>query len=278
MRAVLLVIFYLIPFLCRSQNGHIELRINSGGTYIVAYLYKEGILVGSDSRVVTFSTSGKIALYHEDQAKVYQVKNIVVAMAGQYCFDSNSICFKGLLKNFTQSQSLKITVRNFYEEFMKYAKRNLSKQDYEAIRKNKFLVSGYYSDRPSVYYYNGNELDSLISPGYKSNFKSVNKNIGNQMIEMLKQASETEAINSMKALIETTVKNLNRDTVSIVGGSPSIISIHKNKIYWIQRNDRNTYSTTKEFANAYKQGLVKIWYRSKNDSIAYRKLILPYAN
>ena len=54
------------------------------GTYIMATICQDGIIVGADSRSVFYNNSNQIIAYYEKAPKLFQYNNIIVGMAGIY--------------------------------------------------------------------------------------------------------------------------------------------------------------------------------------------------
>jgi len=90
----------------------------------------------------------------------------------------------------------------------------------------------------------------------------------------LKKMNINNTVKILDDALTRFIRKANEDTVSVYGGKLSIASIKKNVVNWMAIQDKNSYTTKKAFMQAYRNNLIKMWYRSKEDSLSLRKRLL----
>jgi 20S proteasome alpha/beta subunit len=146
MRIIIVLFLCCIPH--DSPNG------NSYGTLIASFIGKNGIVVSADSRTVLYNAKGKVVAYFEETSKIFQIRNFLIAVAGQYTFDTTGI--EELIRGISASRSLPdIDLYSLHDSLLGYAKTRLSTHEYFSLYNNQFIISGYYHNTPTILYYDG---------------------------------------------------------------------------------------------------------------------------
>lgn len=247
----------------KSKNQY---SVDDGGSYLVAAICAEGIVVGADSRAAFHDGNKQISAYTEGALKIFEHNSVFIAMAGGYTFDQQR--FPGLFKSFRSTSPGTLPVSKFHEIFFSFARVKLSSASYENLKRNQFIICGYENNIPTVLYYSDDLTSKITSPGYITNQEGfpVNEKFKNT----LKTADLTVAANAVENMIKRMAKSTNKTAVSHIGGPPSIVTITPLKNTWIKKQTKFAYDNIKDFAADYKKGKVKIIYRSKQDSISLR--------
>ncbi len=263
----------IIAFLLFSQLSSFS-QCYSSGTYLIAFICNDGIIVGSDSRAVFLDNKNKIFAYYEGAPKLCKYKNVVMGIAGQDAFDSITIV--GIFNKFTKNHKEEIPVKQFREQFLKFSKTLLKKEEYSILLQNEFLLCGYDNGKPKGFFYKNNKIkDSIVSPDFISNFESDNK-FRPQFRDVLKNISTTKYIPIVEALIIDVENGQNKNGVSIYGGSPAIITINKTGAIWQKGFPINSFESIHDFAVAIKQKKVKMWYRSQLGELLLKQELSKY--
>ena len=265
-------IVILFALLCSAQHSNPPIKkinCNSYGTLIASFICKNGIVVSSDSRTVMYNTQRKVVAYFEETSKIFQIQNFLIAVAGQYTFDTTSIA--SLIKGISASNRLSdINLYAVHDSLLSYAKTKLSTFEYFSLYSNQFIISGYYQNIPTILYYDGGRRVEITGEGYITNSSkdndrtSVERNIKPLTVEQLIPVS-------MKFVTDIEEVSNKKDKWSIIGGPVSAASIMDNKITWIKDQSRNNFESTRDFYTSYKSGKVRITYRSVKDSIDFPK-------
>ena len=262
--------YYYLPLQGNSNSINTQ-KIQPGRTFILAAIFKDGIIVGSDTRYAFLDDQNKVLAYFDKAQKIYQHQNILVAVSGNYSFDSLQI--SALFRNFSSSHTDKSGIGQFFSSFTKYAKTVLSIKEYTELLENQFLICGYLNKKPIIQYYDGKgKYSSFLHSGYITNHKEDN-NTG-WVNKYIKNADKDEAIQFIIKVIERVIENKNEDTVSAIGGKVSIAYIDSNDVNWVQKQEGYEYYNVDDFYNSILNGNTKMWYRSLKDSILLREAII----
>lgn len=248
--------------------------VNLKGSFIISCICKDGIVVGADSRFAFLDYQNKIVAHFENSVKVFVIQNLVITMAGRHFFESG-ISFNGLLYNFKRANTENLSVTNFLKVFFSYAGRKLPSSELIQLRHNHFLISGYENSAATIFVHHARPKITLTKDGYVSNHDKENKSaiINN----FLKKADLKTASIFVEELIKRKITQSNKNSVSSIGGSPSIISIdNHNTIKWVKRQNKYAFRNIKQFAAAYKGNKIKIWHRSDADALQLKKTMSAY--
>lgn len=259
--------FLAALFLLSGKNSN-SLSYNLSGTFIIAAIHNDGIVVGADSRSAFLDNAGNVMAFFERSPKIFRYENVVVAMAGKYAFAKSNTSFSGLFKKFQSRPQKSISLKNFYKRFLEFAKSELVTEDYTSLIDNEFFICGYFESHPIIYWYEKSRRDSIKTIGYKTNIK---KNNGMEdVIQFLKNSTTFNTVVFVKNVIENVSVENNKNKVSPIGGPASVVSIAPYKIDWIYKQNSNDFSSPDDFVIALQNNQVKMWYRSQVDSIKFR--------
>ncbi len=266
MKSVALMIVMVVPLVMMGQE--IEYKgLAYGGTYLMAVICKDGIVMGSDSRMSFFNDKHELIAYFEGSKKVYQFRNIVFGIAGQAGFISTT--FDVIFDKFTKTHNADIQVDKFYDIFLRFAKSTVRDSIYLALKQNQFLVCGYNNKQPFVYLYDvlGNEV--ISSHGYLTNFKRDNHNP--QVEQIFATADLSTTVDHLDKYIMFIAQDRNKNAVSEIGGDRYIKCLTKEAIKDCSLPPKHNFKSVRELALAVKNKKVNMWYRSKPDSISINK-------
>lgn len=277
MKFQILPIFIFLSFNSISQNAN----LNYGGTFIFSGIYKDGIIVASDSRSCYFDTSGAILAYCDSSKKIYEYKRIVFAISGVFAFEESDLTFSGLFNKFTHFNNKPITANTAYDIFIDYAKTILTDSELKSLKSNKIIVSGYVGNKRHIALYYNNIKDSIVDYGYRTNNINNNSTAGfyKQAADDLFKRTGANAILFANTLVQSEIRLKNIDNrVSIYGGETSILIIKKGAITWIKNNCNSEDLTLKDHLKTVVSHKLKMWYRSPSDSIVLEKSMKQYIN
>ena len=264
MKVVLATILFLLPAIRIAPPILKQINSNSYGTFIASLICKNGIVVASDSRTVMYDTRGKVAVYYEETSKIFQFRNFLIAVAGQYTFKTTSI--RNLIKGMLEANSMStLDLHSIHDSLLSYASKKLSTIEYYTLYMNQFIIAGYEHNIPTILYYDGGKKQEFAGKGYITNLEEENDNTN------LKENIAALTVEELIPVSIDLVKNVEmlrnkKDKWSIIGGPVSAASIIDNKVSWIKDQNRNSFESILDFYQAYKNGKVRIFYRSAKDS------------
>lgn len=233
------------------------------GTFIASFIGKNGIVTAADSRTVLYGHD-RVMMYFEETSKIFQFRNCLIAVAGQYTF--GTITLQRLIKNVEAADSLSaIDIYTLHAALLRYAKVRLTMTDYFLLAYNQFLISGYDGRTPVILYYNGFHLPEVIHRGYATNVRSKDLPVLSTQVDSLEVGALTPVAIDLVQRVEE-AKN-KKDRWSIIGGPVSAARITDSGVTWIKDQNRNNFESVGDFYEACRKGKVPVVYRSKRDSI-----------
>lgn len=239
----------------------------------MAAICKEGIVICSDSRTVFFGKNNIIRAYYDESPKIFQFTNFIIGMTGRYAF-GDTLFFNGIFNNFSTKPHTGITVSNFYNKFTIFIKTLINEKELEVFKQNQFFVCGYQNQKPIIFIHETNGKDSILTHGYYSSNTAINGN------STLTTTLDTVGLNKTAFYIRNATQEIieihNKDSISVVGGSVSLAAIKNSQVLWNTKPSINSYISFVEFAKAYQNGLIKMWFRTKEDSISFGKSMMKY--
>jgi len=260
----IILFFFACPICAISQK---QIEFKKGGTFIIGSICRDGIVMGSDSRGVWFGQNNKIAAYTESAQKIFQYNNVVFGMAGLFSFTESNLTFLGLLDKFKKQNTMIVDATSFYSIFMAFAQHTLTKTEYSKFIKNQFIIAGYVNSTPVIFFIENNIQESVYGIGYKTNERLDNKGeMASIMMNILNKSSMSETVDFTYKILTIILKERNKDSISKVGGSPSIVSLDNKGIHLIMNNKFEKYISLKEDFQAVLAKKNKYTFLSKKDS------------
>lgn len=242
--------------------------LKSRGTVFFACICKNGIAVVADSREVFTqpeSDNHEVIAYYESSPKIFVYNGLIIAMAGQYGFDTLSA--RGLFNRFCTSEKIKLKPNQFKAYFFRYAKNKLNATDFRNFSNNMFLICGYENTIPQIFYYNGFKSDSFFTVGqFKSNVEDFSDFLSPSYTAYFQTTSVDKMIPSLQHAIQQFCALANERQISYFGGpvSSALITVSGSK--WHDIQTKNNFDTYAEQRKAILNHSLKIHYRSEKDS------------
>lgn len=259
--------FVLVLLLVSLKSGVGHISIKNYGTYIISCIVKQGIVLAADSREVCFNHD-EVYTYCEGVQKIFEYKGVYLQVSGGYEFGKYTIY--GLVNKFEQENRNYIDVTNFFSIFSNFVKSKISNAEYAEFHKNQWIISGFYNSVPHIYLITNKGIDSAIGSGFETNRHS--DEWGTKFTNFLNTADPNQAAVFEKNIIENTAKQ-DKDRMSKIGGPISIVYFDAGGEKHADIQKKYQYLTTRENEIANFNGLIIRVYRSKKDSILYKKAL-----
>lgn len=251
----MLLVWVLPNYLIAQSESNINIR----GTYIVGTICSDAIIIGADTRAAFLSTTNKLIGYYDEAQKIFKYNNIGIAMKGASSFEESNLTFYGLFKNFKALNPNIKNIPSLYSKLLLYSKTVLKTKEYSALENNFFIIAGYESDTPHVYVCWKGKERHITTEGYRtSDYKDINNQLYDSFVIKLKKAKLNDGIVFTEKLINDKIKIYNKDTVSIVGGNVSIVTIKRNIFSWVKNKFTINSKTVTEDFKLFIQGKLKI--------------------
>ena len=221
------------------------------GTFVIATITKNGIVIGADSRGVVYESDdhSKLPLvFFDSMCKVFKIKQFGMAVVGASVIGNKS--FKKVIEDFNAEFKTDSSLLNTLNGFIKHLDIKYPKDSFPERNSNQFVVGGYVNGTAqiigidsvhTVIEYTGTIMSDPA--GFK-----YGKRQSSSDYDWIESIIEDYAIGENKTLS--------------VGGPVSIILITpKNEIIWERNNfsDRK-YQSTSEFYEAVKNDKIKMNY------------------
>jgi hypothetical protein len=258
---VLITLLSLLFFALDTKPFSNELQvfrdeIGVKGSFVIAAICKDGIIIASDSRGNIFDNTDKqqtpIA-YFDTIQKIFPIGSNAIAETGQGLI--LNIFFSAIVKDFINHTS-DIPVDMLLPTFIEYCDRQLPSKAVIEIRKQKLFAIGYMNDSPAICYYNKDQPEGCFGciqdHGFIESAPTILMDEKELTLLSCKQAAAR-----VKNAIQMYAKENER--WKTIGGPISILFVSKTGPIWIENQlpaQRWTY--IQAFVSEYQKGKIKL--------------------
>jgi 20S proteasome alpha/beta subunit len=250
-------------------------QLNLKGTYSIAAICKDGVVLSADSRGAFLRADTSIA-YFDSIQKVFVVRNCLLSVVGLIALGDRFVTdyvteFEKTLNKDISPDSCIISFMTYLSQFPKI------KDDLSGLN---ILTAGYKNGQPAICYIvaKTGSGQCAIDSGIALQDKKINFGKGTIYDEKYCLNHTCKEVSNVieKAILDYAKKE---NKTSSIGGKVSIVSILKNKkIVWVKNMPiRQRWKTTKEFISDYNSGKVKVTFVS-SDARGYLKRNLNLTN
>jgi len=154
----------LIVFLLSSTVLHTVAGTNSRqvqplrikGSFVIAAICKDGIIVASDSRGTLKNREGRRIAYYDINQKIFPIGDKVIADTGYASLNDAKVSFlSALMSRFSQSPLSYVDVEQLPNSYFKYASIILPAAGAESAKLQTLVFAGYEKARPTLCIYEG---------------------------------------------------------------------------------------------------------------------------
>lgn len=235
-----------------SQTASIRQHLGVRGSFMIAAVGKDGIIVATDTRGCIFDKEDPNktpVAYFDGTQKQFIIGHSVLANTGNATL--GNLFFTAFIANFTQNTKKCPEVDNFFITFFKYCQNLLNEELLSQLLSNSMLVAGYQNNKPTICYYDNDSIGCIENFGFiESDLSSFSKNY-NQKLNC-----DSIAILAERAIQEYA---MTKEHWKTIGGEISIIKIPKNlPPVWVKKSKFNDWIYTYELIDDYKKGHFKL--------------------
>ncbi len=260
---ILKSLFVLLALFNSSASG----QSYGKGTYLMAIICKNGIILGGDSRISFLNSKGHVVAWRDGCRKIFQCQKVLFGVGGQFQFDT--LTFNGLYIKFLKANRTRITVDNFYNTFLEFAGKAISNKSFNNLQANQFIVCGYRNNTPCIFLYEKIKIDSAVGMGFKTNY--LEENLKGEIGIQFRDLFVRDGLKIIDHYLTAAGLKTGRGTISRIGGPNSIAYFETRKIGWWRDQDSDKAETLNEYLNLLNNGLLKMYYRSTKDSVIFRR-------
>ena len=170
------------------------------GSFVIAAICRDGIIVASDSRGMLKDRHGRRIGYYDTNQKIYPMRDKLIADTGYASLSDPKISFlSALMSRFAKSDSSLVEVDQLPASYFKYSSDILSNAGADSAKVQTLFFAGFKAKKPEICIYQGQSTHAVrcTFQGYLS---SPNQHI--EELQNLKSMSFAQAAAVMRKTIE----------------------------------------------------------------------------
>jgi hypothetical protein len=216
-----------------AQVHSTKYSIGVKGSFVIAVICKDGIIMASDSRANIFDKSD---LYHKPIAyydliqKIFPIGSNAIAETGQGLI--LNVFFSTIVEIFSKNR-VPIRVDKLLPSFIDYCGNNFPPEVLSEMKKQKLFAAGYVNNIPTICYYNEEQPEQsfgcIQNMGYIQSDKTLLSEYDSGVL--VNMSSNEVADLAIKAIKEYSKENERWKTI---GGPIQVLLISHNKTSWIK--------------------------------------------
>jgi len=241
--------------LCAVRSGAVtptrpmnSAPIRVKGSFVIAAICKDGIIVASDSRGTLKDREGRRIAYYDINQKIFPIGNQLIADTGYASLNDPTLSFlSALMSRFAKSPLSRVQIDQLPTSYFKYANRALPAAGAESAKVQTLIFAGFKRNRPIVCIYQGesNRTTKCRSSGYLSSPRQ--EIVG---LKKVRSLSFQEAAHFMQQAIDDYAAAVHPGPV---GGPVVVRTITPSSSAWLERPPRwPNWETFNDLAKDYK--------------------------
>ena len=249
------------------QAAVCQTHIGMHGSFFIAAIGSDGIMVATDSRVSFFDwrdPKREILGYFDDMQKTVPIGKYVFASNGQGLVGSKLV--PSVLSDFFLKVKPLPQLNLLLFVVTKFIKDNTDQRSYQIFASNILIAAGYEDGMPAIYALKPieNRFDSVVQFGCFEADNTVfdQRNSWRLPCKQLGQMAET-------AILQYAKDKKNK----YIGGPIRTIQITPDRTIWLKNAPKSFWKTDKDFLLDYKAGKVKITFTSPQNKERWQKLM-----
>ena len=259
--AISVVLFLPIcPAVAQSPRDPATIEVSSvgiRGSFVIAAICKDGIVVASESRGNIFDRTDpqqKPIAYFDTIQKTFPIGSNAIAETGQGIILEEF--FSSIVEKFVQGNPSG-QVNRLLPAFIAYCERALPLQKLQEIKKQRLFAAGYLQGRPTICYSKeeqpGDPFGCIQDQGYVQSDATLLSNYGTNLSSLpVRQVAELA-----KKAIQAYAKE--GDRWKTIGGPIRILIITEKGTYWLEGEPpKQRWVNVQEFVQEYRQGKITI--------------------
>ncbi|NNF22474.1 MAG: hypothetical protein HKN67_11060 [Saprospiraceae bacterium] len=262
---VLCILLLLVSCISlKSQNSDIRKSEKSNGvkgdfeqegSFIIAGICKDGILIASDKRFVIYDTTSvkpKPLAYFDGIQKIWIVDDYVLAMTGTGATQNYFITH--IIEDFTVNKNSSINFKNYIPQLLSFVRQNYPDEFIAFQRniiRNKFFIAGYDQDIPKICAFSNYQTQCISGSGF----------IESDMTENMNDYDYSLTFDGLGDLMKNSivVYSSTGDNWKKSGNTVDIVSISNNQEpVWYQRSYSHNLPCISDLKSDVKNGDLKI--------------------
>lgn len=183
------------------------------GSYVIAAICRDGIIVASDSRGMLKDRRGRRIGYYDTNQKIYPMRDKLIADTGYASLNDPKISFlSALMLRFAKSESSRVEVDQLPSSYFKYSADILSNAGADSAKVQTLFFAGFKGKKPEICLYQGQSTHA-VKCTFEGYLSSPNQHI--EKLQNLRSMSFSQAAAVMRKTIEDYAAAV---TPGLVGG------------------------------------------------------------
>ena len=126
------------------------------GSFVIAAICRDGIIVASDSRGMLKDRGGRRIGYYDTNQKIYPMRDKLIADTGYASLNDPRISFlSALMSRFAKSESSRVEVDQLPTSYFKYSSELLSDAGADSAKLQTLFFAGFKARKPEICIYQG---------------------------------------------------------------------------------------------------------------------------
>lgn len=170
------------------------------GSFVIAAICRDGIIVASDSRGMLKDRRGRRIGYYDTNQKIYPMRGNLIADTGYASLNDPKISFlSALMSRFASSDSSRVEVDQLPASYFKYSSDNLSNAGADSAKVQTLFFVGFKAKKPEICIYQGQSTHA-VRCAFQGYLSSPGQHI--EELQHLKSMSFPQAAAVMRKTIE----------------------------------------------------------------------------
>ena len=170
------------------------------GSFVIAAICRDGIIVASDSRGMLKDRSGKRIGYYDTNQKIYPMRDKLIADTGYASLSDPKISFlSALMSRFAKSDSSRVEVDQLPASYFRYSSDVLSNAGADSAKVQTLFFAGFKARKPEICVYQG-QSNHAVHCTFQGYLSSPSQHIDE--LQNLKSMSFSQAAAVMRKTIE----------------------------------------------------------------------------
>jgi hypothetical protein len=170
------------------------------GSFVIAAICRDGIIVASDSRGMLKDRRGRRIGYYDTNQKIYPMRGNLIADTGYASLNDPKISFlAALMSRFASSDSSRVEVDQLPASYFKYSSDTLSNAGADSAKVQTLFFVGFKAKKPEICIYQGQSTHA-VRCAFQGYLSSPGQHI--EELQHLKSMSFSQAAAVMRKTIE----------------------------------------------------------------------------
>ena len=132
------------------------------GSFVIAAICRDGIIVASDSRGMLKDRGGRRIGYYDTNQKIYPMRDKLIADTGYASLNDPRISFlSALMSRFAKSESSQVAVDQLPASYFKYSSVLLSNAGADSAKLQTLFFAGFKASQPEICIYQGQSTHAV---------------------------------------------------------------------------------------------------------------------